>query len=258
MEQDDEAQQGPFAFDYFTQTHIFVIGEENGSLPVALKGTALSVTASYYGGIELPEFRQRLEDEGSVLSTCNYGAFFNSLSLSLDIPILLNVDARQLHTRVDLPFQDQRMADQTWVLWWQCPYVDGNGAGETLRAFVASAQRHLIDGDLIVIGWAQNWEHGDPHVNQYNRVDMYQIDALIAYSAMHGFDLLLRDDQLIQERIQGLGYEHRTNQGVTYRDKKGEIKRLATLTGPAALQFRTLVLRRNVTPYVEDSSSAEE
>lgn len=62
-------EQNQLSIDTFANTHVFVLGEENGTLPTVLKDVALSVTASFYEGIEAEKFRKRLEEKGTISSS---------------------------------------------------------------------------------------------------------------------------------------------------------------------------------------------
>jgi len=167
-----------------------------------------------------------------------------------DIPIILNVDARKLHERDDLPFQKDREEGQRWVLWWQCPYVSNLGAGETLREFISSALTWLQPHDLIVIGWAYNWEYGE---GKGGRKSMYEITALLEYSVENGFKVVAKEDEALAIELRKRGYVHRTNQGVVY---PGTSNRMVALTKDYALQFRTLVLEKQ--EAVDGSGSDED
>lgn len=210
---------------FFTGKQVFVFGEENGSQSVALTKAGVHPFASFYKRSN--EFTEKLHLERrmkAIQKLKENGILF-----------LEGVDATHLELLEDLPFRADKRPEGggSWVLWWQCPFANSDDPSTTrnmLISFLSSAAPLLRAGDLIVIGWALNWE--DPNLSPRSRSNTYNISGLVAHGKTVHLKTLVEQDEAIGKELIDNGYTHSTNPGAP------------SLYGSWVPTLRTLVLEK--------------
>ena len=149
---------------------------------------------------------------------------------SNDIAIYEHVDATKLEQSTSLPFlKHNREQNEKWVLWYQAPWAEeSRNTHVLLKHFITSAENVLQQGDVVLVGWAENYEYAEPDLYKYRLV--YKMDELC--ENLRDWTVHTKENEtLVQELVQQ-GYNHEANNG-------------STLSNSYTPEWRTLVLERN-------------